>query len=276
MGRLAHSNGFTLVELLVVIAIIAILAGLLLSALAGAKSKARRVLCVNNKHQLAIALRLYADDFRSELPVNDGDYLGLGPTTSPNWVSGNMGWDVGPDVTNSARLIDPVVSSLAPYLHATKSYKCPEDNYLSPAQRALGWTERVRSVSMNFCVGKKQPPEDQDLFGPGFPWVIYTRLEEAHTLSPAQLWVFIDENPDTIVWDIFSSPLRGVKTWSALPSSLHSGGCVLSFLDGHVEYKRWLDPVTRHPVTYGLLGHLKPSNPIDYDWLSERTTEPRK
>jgi prepilin-type N-terminal cleavage/methylation domain-containing protein/prepilin-type processing-associated H-X9-DG protein len=64
------TRGFTLIELLTVIAIIAILAGILLPTLGKARQSAMRTKCLNNLRELAKGLQLYAQDFRSQFPLD--------------------------------------------------------------------------------------------------------------------------------------------------------------------------------------------------------------
>ena len=67
-GIRAPAGGFTLIELLVVVAVIGILAGLILPALAKAKEKATRTVCMSNLKQVGLAINMYADDSEQSLP----------------------------------------------------------------------------------------------------------------------------------------------------------------------------------------------------------------
>jgi prepilin-type N-terminal cleavage/methylation domain-containing protein len=88
MPRDAHASpgprpaigAFTLIELLVVITIIAVLIGILLPALAGARDAARTTRCLANVRSIGQGLTMYADDDRGNFP---------------HW-SGWQLWDGGP------------------------------------------------------------------------------------------------------------------------------------------------------------------------------------
>jgi len=58
-----RSRGFTLIELLVVIAIIAILAAMLFPVFARARESARKIQCLSNVKNIAMAVQIYLSDY---------------------------------------------------------------------------------------------------------------------------------------------------------------------------------------------------------------------
>ena len=102
------SRAFTLIELLVVIAIIGLLVGLLLPAANAAREAGRRVQCVNNLRQLAIAVQAYESVYR-KLPPG---YLSNSTTSPPPATRDPNTWDAPPGWGWGAHLL--------PYLEETQ------------------------------------------------------------------------------------------------------------------------------------------------------------
>ncbi len=85
------SRGFTLIELLVVIAIIALLIGILLPALAKARSTAKDMVCSANARSLAVALTTYTMDHKDWFPVLPAGINAAVPKPSRQSIIDNQG-----------------------------------------------------------------------------------------------------------------------------------------------------------------------------------------
>jgi prepilin-type N-terminal cleavage/methylation domain-containing protein len=222
-ARKGPKAGFTLLELLVVIAIIGILAALLLPAISAAKVKAQSIVCVNNLKQLQTCWLMYVNDHNGLVPPNLSRLVGGVWRSSPDsWIGNSSApFDSSFDNIKNGLLFK------YDYNRSLAIYHCPDDHSRVVGQPAM---LRTRSYSMSGCWGGRTNEVQTSV----------SRMAEAP--NPAQLFVFIDENEDSIDDAHFLTWPDPDTRWVNLPAGRHSNVGVLSFADGRAERWKWKWP----------------------------------
>jgi len=218
---------------LVVIAIIAILAAMLLPALSKAKEKAYAVNCLSNLKQLEVCWHLYAVDNRDLLPPNNSVMLIGGGV-----LAKDISWSPDHPLTDT-NTTDLQNGALFPYNSSVAIYHCPAD------RSTVKPTGQLRNRSYNMSQSVNGANDILVLPPPINTLPAWTKFSEIWRPLPSQLFVFIDEHPDTMLDAQFGNPVGMPffsQSWWDKPSDRHNQGCNLSFADGHAERWRWKVP----------------------------------
>jgi prepilin-type N-terminal cleavage/methylation domain-containing protein/prepilin-type processing-associated H-X9-DG protein len=234
--RTNSKKGFTLVELLVVIAIIALLMGLLLPALARARSQAKRITCLSGLKQLVLAWMSYAENSDGKL-VNGGQAPMPAavdiPKTDPLWCSSfnttsdpgyDWSWKVWPDYAGvlkyEQRIAKLKKGGLFRFCQNIKSYRCPEAEkdmhrtYIMPTPMNAGWSTTISGF-----------PGDQ----------VIKRM--AQIKKSKERVVFFEERE--ITPDAFQFPNATSYPLIDPLNIMHYDGANFGFADGHADYHKW-------------------------------------
>lgn len=248
----AQKKGFTLIELLVVIAIIAILMSILMPALTRVREQARQKSCASRLKQHALALNMYGDENQGKLPL---------PSTGGGWLQ------------------DVAVNTVEFMLHSglnRKMFYCPSNVnhqkyndyywlFQNQSWDGTKFTNESGFIVSGYCyiLELRSPGKRPDIVRYQSDSEKKTWLKTITEPHPASKEVVVDSimgvaKAGTKFGFDFRQVPGGIYTshqvydmTSHLKNDFEPVGGNVTFLDSHVEWRKWDPDVTGSGVAVG-------------------------
>jgi prepilin-type processing-associated H-X9-DG protein len=103
----------------------------------------------------------------------------------------------------------------------------------------------------------------------------FFKMSDFRRVSPAGIWVLLEEHSHTINdgrFELMWPANEGAENWTGYPATRHGRAGPVSFADGHVEVRKWVEastiPNLRKLETD--MQFLVPGS-RDFRWLHDRT-----
>jgi len=221
-------RGFTLIELLVVIAIIALLIGILLPSLSGARDSARSVRCLSSMRSLGMAMSLYLEDSDEVFPRSKHS---VGFNGGLPWAPRMFEYLTGQPFEGDSDLWQS-----DSWWNATNEfYRCAHDRRESPIEHAgLPFSTAAISYGMNVYYELRKEEIDPGKFA-GQRFEPYRK--RSATLRPSST-ILLGEVKDTLSVDHIMAHFwrtRSVEPGFEVAHERHGDNAGYLMLDGHAE-----------------------------------------
>lgn len=229
----SSESAFTFVDLLVSVLLLAFCAVMILPALGKTGTNSALAKCMANLRQLNFGWSMYAANNRGALADNSSTLICPGTA----WVTGNAqsSGATGVYCYGGADTNGIVRGNLWPYVKSLDAYRCGADKRVAPAGAPFAGQPIRRSYSMNSWMASG------NAYGSS-PNVHQMHFNESEIRFPSRTFVFIDEDFSSVNDGLFLVDMGSGPGLVDAPGRQHDGGYTLGFADGHVEYRKLVDP----------------------------------